>query len=175
MSSEGAFRYASFHRHQIGSQIVDIFVFVFREQLAVSFHRVVNFDFGYVAIAADRALRSIAVHQRHDEIIDPQEPAFNLFSAGRGDGDGDRLEVRRTTATPTAARQQKVILKLLGIRETRAYAFEISRYRMAGGAGGFEVRFALGRVAYQDARRNVAGSVVACHSETVNVGRYISN
>ena len=138
-------------------------------------HGVVNLNPGDIAIAANGALRSVSIQQRDDEVIDTKEPAFDLLPVGRRDRNGHRLQGRRTAATSTAARHQEVVLKLLGIRETRADALEVTGYGMAGGAGGFEVRFALRCVAHQNAGRDVARGVIARDPETVNIRGHVSN
>ena len=61
---------SSFQGHQISSQVVDIFVGIHLQQLAMRRQRIVDFDFRLVAVAAEGALHAVGVGDGDDEVVD---------------------------------------------------------------------------------------------------------
>ena len=90
---------------------------VFREQILVGLQRIVKFHFRRIAVAAECALRAVGFGQGHDEVVDADQPAFDLLTGGQSDGDrcGRHVERRAAAASASAAaRHQKSFCSCLG-------------------------------------------------------------
>src|SRR4029077_3967057 len=79
-SRKATFSPLSFHRHQIGGQIVDINVAKGPQHIQVRLERVFNCDLGDIAITAKTSIIAMSVRERNNKVINAIQLSFHRFS-----------------------------------------------------------------------------------------------
>src|SRR5450755_504161 len=103
----------------------------------MSLHGIVDFHLWYIALAAERAHRSVRQLYRNQEIVDADEPAFDFPSRCKRNRYGSRRRVRhagRGHAPSAAAARNPDSLKRLGVGEFCCQALQVARGGMATAA-----------------------------------------
>src|ERR1039457_7435476 len=101
--------------------------------------RVVNLDFGHVAIAPEGAQRVFGIGEDDDEIVYLHQPPVHLLTGSQGNryrswGNVEKGPSAPAAAASSSAGHQEAVLHLLGIGDPGSDTFQVAGGRMARGA-----------------------------------------